>query len=126
MAVAPFFAACALSVGCDASLNCCDATGLSGSSSPDSTNDLLRRFILQEEGRDILTPSPSKEIYSRKVFLGGLPPDIDEGDYLITLRENQQTSDYVHILYFFNLNTRQFACIFQGHDDLKTHKLSCF
>ena len=76
------FAGCAPSVGSDASLNCCDSAGLSGSSSPDSANDLLRRFILQEEGRDILTPSPSKETYSRKVFLGGLPPDIDEGKIL--------------------------------------------
>ena len=37
---------------------------------------------MQEEGRDVLTPSPSKETYSRKVFIGGLPPDIDEGKNL--------------------------------------------
>ena len=50
-----------------------------GSSSPDSANDLLRRFIMSDGGRDILSASVSKETYSRKVFIGGLPPDVDEG-----------------------------------------------
>ena len=53
--------------------------GQSGSSSPDSANDLLRRFIMSDGGRDILSASVSKETYSRKVFIGGLPPDVDEG-----------------------------------------------
>ena len=69
-----FFAASTPPAASDASLS-----SYSGPSSPDSANDLLRRFILQDEGRDILTVSPSKETYSRKVFIGGLPPDIDEG-----------------------------------------------
>lgn len=74
-----FSLAVAPPVGSDAPHSSTDSVGLSGSSSPDSANDLLRRFIMQEEGRDILTLSPSKETYSRKVFIGGLPPDIDEG-----------------------------------------------
>ena len=53
---------------------------------------------MQEEGRDVLSPSPSKETYSRKVFIGGLPPDIDEGKnpefiILITLREMRSCLD---------------------------------
>ena len=77
----------------DAPISSSDSVGFSGGSSPpDSANDLLRRFIMQEEGRDVLSPSSSKETYSRKVFIGGLPPDIDEGKnpkfiILITLRE---------------------------------------
>jgi hypothetical protein len=48
---------------------------------------------MQDDGRDNPASSPSKlETYSRKVFIGGLPPDIDEGKnlqfiFLITLKE---------------------------------------
>lgn len=64
--------------GGDAPLSCTDSSA--GSNSPDSANDLLRRFIVSGDSRDFLTPSPTKETYSRKVFIGGLPPDIDEGN----------------------------------------------
>ena len=77
-----FLAACAPPAAGDVPLSYSDSRGQSGSSSPDSANDLLRRFILQDGGRDILNASPSKETYSRKVFIGGLPPDIDEGKNL--------------------------------------------
>ena len=35
---------------------------------------------MSDGDRDILSASVSKETYSRKVFMGGLPPDIDEGN----------------------------------------------
>ena len=35
---------------------------------------------MSDGSRDFLTLSPTKETYSRKVFVGGLPPDVDEGN----------------------------------------------
>lgn len=73
-------AACNGGPSAETLLSYTDSTGQSGSSSPDSANDLLRRFIMSDGGRDILSASVSKETYSRKVFMGGLPPDVDEGN----------------------------------------------
>ena len=58
--------------GADAPLGCTDGSN--------SANDLLRRFVMSDDSRDFLTPSPTKETYSRKVFIGGLPPDTHAGN----------------------------------------------
>ena len=44
------------------------------------------------------------ERYSRKVFVGGLPPDIDEGKNIYKYHKNDKRDNYLNSLFLFYNN----------------------
>ncbi len=52
----------------------------SSSCGHDTTTDPLKQFLLAGQFSSLL---PCEDTYSRKVFVGGLPPDLGDGEYSI-------------------------------------------